>query len=356
MKKVRDDHLMSQAVREALDSVVSPSVRDALLEDALTASNEPELPSDPDHFREFVGGPLRDVLVKALGAELGDSVALELGRLADLASIRPAAPQGERRTRSGQMRSPSSPPKRRGTPPPRAAWPPSVAPAKKVTLKSPAHARHLPPAKSSPPTLRPPPHDAKTPQAAPPPVPRSARDSKLLPYSPTIPAGRKPLSSQIPRTPSSAEFPKGTAARLGMAGTSPDSESSQGLDSSGRRVALVLVASRDMSLTRKISQWIDPRAVVMRSRSLLALLHDLEDAGEARVVVVIDCSAPSIRPLALAAVAEELPPRVQVVLWGASADTERDILAFTPSASNWIVCGAETTAKDLAARCVELVG
>src|SRR5687767_1730627 len=103
MKKVRGEsaQLISQAVRETLDSVVSPSVRDALLEDALKASREAELPSDPERFRDFVGGPLRDVLMKALGTELGETVAAELERLAEIASSRspgdPARPPEARR-------------------------------------------------------------------------------------------------------------------------------------------------------------------------------------------------------------------------------------------------------------------
>src|SRR5687767_7080012 len=98
-----DEHLLSHAVRETLDAVVSPSVRDALLNEALLAARAAELPREPEEFRDFLEGPLRAALVRALGAELGDSVAVELERLAEVASSRPGAAV-PRRTRSGQLR------------------------------------------------------------------------------------------------------------------------------------------------------------------------------------------------------------------------------------------------------------
>ena len=65
-------------VREALDSVVSPPVRDALLSSAIEQLPEREIPSDPFAFREFVCGPLRAVLAQGLGPELAESIADEL--------------------------------------------------------------------------------------------------------------------------------------------------------------------------------------------------------------------------------------------------------------------------------------
>ena len=69
------------AVRETLDSVVSPSVRDAILSRALAESQRGELPTEPEELGEFVQGPLQDSLVRSLGPELGMSVASELERI-----------------------------------------------------------------------------------------------------------------------------------------------------------------------------------------------------------------------------------------------------------------------------------
>ena len=73
------------AVKETLDSVVTPSVRDTILSRALAAVKKSELPTEPRAFEEFLQGPLHDALVKALGPELGLSVSSELERIAALA-------------------------------------------------------------------------------------------------------------------------------------------------------------------------------------------------------------------------------------------------------------------------------
>jgi len=295
-----DEHLLSHALREMLDAVVSLSVRDAVLIEALAAARAAELPREPEEFRDFLDGPLRKALVKALGAELGDSVAVELERLADVAS-RPA-PAAPRRTRSGQMRGASAAPRRRPTPSPRTEWPSSHLPPRS-TLKS-AAVRPASPVSPSTRTLRPTGRETQTPTAALPPAPKSVDPN--LPYTPTLPAARKPLSSRVP--PSSADLPRGTASRLGMAGVrGPDTEPPSGLP-------LILVATREVSLTRKLSQWVDPRASVQRVTTLGSLLRQIEDAGNARIVIVVDCSSPSVRSKSLAAVVEELSPWVQVVL------------------------------------------
>jgi hypothetical protein len=170
----------------------------------------------------------------------------------------------------------------------------------------------------------------------------------MLPYTPTLPAARKPLSSRVP--PASADLPRGTASRLGMAGAhGPDTEPPSGLP-------LVLVATREVTLARKLSQWVDPRASVQRVTTIGSLLRQIEDAGNARIVIVVDCASPSVRPKSLAAVVEELPPWVQVVLWGASVEVEREIAVVSPLTGDWLIVSANTSAKDLALRCTALVG
>jgi hypothetical protein len=111
-----------------------------------------------------------------------------------------------------------------------------------------------------------------------------------------------------------------------------------------------------VSLARKLSQWVDPRASVQRITTLGSMLRQVEDAGNARIVIVVDCSSPSIRPKSLAAVVEELSPWVQVVLWGASVAVEREVAQISQLTSDWLIVSADTSAKDLALRCAALVG
>ena len=120
---------LTRAVQETLDSVVSPTVRDSLIGQALTSAHEREIPGDPTRFRQFLDGPLQNALMRALGSELGRSVARELDRVTEpLVRMRAHTPPTVRRvllrprsnppsTRPGGSRPRSNPPSvRRPTP------------------------------------------------------------------------------------------------------------------------------------------------------------------------------------------------------------------------------------------------
>src|SRR5688572_26574308 len=76
---------ITSAVRETLDSVVTPSVRNAILDRALRSARRAQLPTDPKELDAFLQGPLHDTLVTSLGQQLGESVAAELERIVAVA-------------------------------------------------------------------------------------------------------------------------------------------------------------------------------------------------------------------------------------------------------------------------------
>jgi hypothetical protein len=73
-------------------------------------------------------------------------------------------------------------------------------------------------------------------------------------------------------------------------------------------------------------------------------------------VVLIDCRAPSVRPVAVAALAEDLPPNVHVVLWGASAELQDRLNAMSPRCQTWISIAPDTDLDVVAGRCSMLAG
>src|SRR3954463_9047710 len=91
------------AVRETLDSVVTPSVRDTILARALAAASRTELPTEPRELDDFLYGALQDTLVKALGPELGLSVSSELERIT-AAARRGSAPHAAVREQHDTVR------------------------------------------------------------------------------------------------------------------------------------------------------------------------------------------------------------------------------------------------------------
>ena len=77
MPQVAADYI-TRALRETLDTVVSPELRDRLIGSALQSASMNRLPVHPTLFRQFVEGPLRECVLRTLGAELGGSLMNEL--------------------------------------------------------------------------------------------------------------------------------------------------------------------------------------------------------------------------------------------------------------------------------------
>lgn len=336
----------ARLIRETLDTVVAPAVRDALVSTALEESAYSEVPSNPEDFRAFIEGPLRDALVKGLGPELADSIVEELGRMTGLTE-QPSSSKPIRRasSRSSPGRS-ISPPPRRNTP----------------THRSTAPRRTSPNAQTLPTGIAPPVEDSvPSSKNRRPDSPVDPNGVTQPPPSPVRPIARigltPPPYSGPPRSgtqsrPSAAwgsdEYPAGAAGKLGMAGA-VDSQRTNGRP-------YVLVASADETLVRRLTPWLDAKAELVVLSSMRELLKDLEAFGDARIALVIDCRRPSVRPTAVAALADELPDTVTVVLWGATPEQERGVLAVSPSVNRWVVLHADTRPKELAARCADIVG
>lgn len=324
---------LARAVRDTLDSIVSAAVRDTLLVEALTLANEMEVPGELGRFLDFLDGPLRRTLERALGTELGRSVVAELERLTEgLRSDSAPRASGNRRGRDAKAR----------------ARPRSRSHHPSTQSSSPAQPR---PTRTDAPRAQ-----RKLASTAPPP----AADGSLLPPSPsdihrtanapTQPA--RPRPSQ-PRPPTSRDYPSGTASAFGMVSSAPPGA---GRGVSTRRLPVVFVATRDIELVRQFGAWLDPRAAVVRVSRLMDLLLDLQDAGDRKTVIVLDGHLPPIRPEALAALCEELPESVRIVLWGGAAHVASELSQIFPRVAEWLVCAAETPLADLVDRCAEIVG
>lgn len=117
----------------------------------------------------------------------------------------------------------------------------------------------------------------------------------------------------------------------------------------------VLVMTRDTNLVERLGGWLERRAQVVGVHGVFPLLKDLEATAGLRTVIVLDCKNPSVRPTALAALADELGD-VQVVLWGAGERTERAVFSVSPRTRTWINVREDVPAREVAERCALLVG
>ena len=330
--------LTSAALLETLDSVMSPAVRDAVLQSALAVMDEPVVPSDGPTFCEFIRGPLR----RALAANLGDSMAETL--VADLERLGSSIPPGVRSS------APRPPIRRRSTP-----CPPGGTAGR--TARSPTPQAHRSWHSSLPPQRRP----ASSPGRRYTPRPR-ARSSELPPPScpeaescagttrhldplPELPDLHAHLDEHFADCPSSGPISEPVRSPFGS------EEYPAAEETSAKGPTTVVVATRDRRLLRTLAEWLVDHARVVNVSNVLDLVQYASQPG---VLVVIDCNRPAVRPAAVAALAEELSTENQVVLWGPSVDDEEAVRALSSVTNRWIRCETVTPVS-LARRCVELV-
>jgi hypothetical protein len=329
-----------------LDSLLSPTLRDTLIGEALALAREAAIPWEPARFRDFLAGPLSSALVRALGKELGLSIAAEIERVTERLLPQPSfvsmMPPPPRRQRIAT--SPSGAARLAARHRPSAPIVPSPVQLRRSTpLEVPRAVHAVPPvralepevpATSLPSTLRPPPPDS------------------LIGRMPTQPVRGQAAWPEM-RGPVSGDRPAGLSWALA---DSTPSSAPDGVASTARRLPLVLVSTRDPELVQRFAAWLDPRAAVVRVSRLSELVLDLETSQRRRTVIVIDCKEPLVRPQALAGVFEDFPSSVRVVLWGANSELTRVLYQISTRTTQWLVCAPEMTETDVAERCVEMVG
>ena len=309
-----DDQLrIKQAVREALDAIVGPSVRDALIRAALRAAGHAHVPVDRESAVAFVRGPLRLEVTRTLGPEFADTVAEEIGRL--LGSMAPPSAKPRRASRSGEHRG------LRSTPP--------KAPSRSMP-------KHRPSRESAP-------RRSLSPQPV---ASRIRRARSKLPPLPPLEDDRKtpPVAGPAP------EHMKRAVAELTATESGPITIPPR----SRRKLPFVMLATTDETLSRELSAFLDLRAALVPVKSVFELVNLVENAAGATLLVVLDCRNPSIRPTALAALADELTNH-QVMLWGATKSIEELVLQISPNVCRWICSDEDEEPRELAKRCVSLV-
>lgn len=322
----------AQLVRETLDAIVSPDIRDALVARALAEATKSEVPALGQEFIAFVDGPLRHAIEQGLGPALAESLLQELRGAAAQREAFASRPTPRRANMPRRSLSPAPASSRQSTPSaPRAA----SIPLSRVALT---------PAKGQPAggAWR----SDQYPAGA-------ARTLGLISEAPkTGPSAELPashISSAAVRCPASAadlpatRRPAGKAARP----VSPEDASA---------VPIVLVATSSGEVVMSFEKLMTGRAEVAPIQSVSDLVLLLDAAPKSKVVLVVDCPNATIRPTAVAALADELSHRVSVILWGADAATYQEVLRVSPRAERFLMCAVTASADAVVARCRAIVG
>ena len=333
--KSNDGDRFLRALKETLDTVVTPIVRDALIHDALILSGRMALPSDRAEMVDFARGPLRTVTERALGAELADSVAEEIARMTETTRITSAPPPPHfRRSTPAPRTARATPGSRRNAVPPPSGKRSDTVPG------------HRPP--SSGPPARP---ESTDRHATLTPVPRAPRRRSAQPNLSPWPSG---IGSHIRRPADTEPAPPLTASAYPERALIPEDPLAQASAADVTAIPYVLVATEDLALLRTLADWFADRAVVTRVLGVLDLVRNMDAAGGRRTIVVLDGKAPSIRPPALAVLVEELT-NVDVIMCRAAPAVEQVVLAASQASSRWLVYREPASLDHIAAECLRLV-
>lgn len=291
--------LLSRAVHDTLDVLVAPSIRHSLVREALRSSGLQEIPATVTAVHEFIEGPLLAAASKAFGPELAASVAEEIVRVFNDA-------QGEVCISTV---APTEPPPR-NTPLP----PSSGRLNRRIASPVPPPRRTLSP--------RPAPHSYVRRQA----IAKSRSNPGVTPseYFRRVAGGDRAGTALEP-------------APLPLLGR-----------------PRVFAATRDTALLEALTGWLGEQAELVRIRSVFQLVRILEATQNSANVLMLDCLAPSIRPTAVAALADELG-LTQVVLCRPIVEVEQELAAVSATTKAWMRLYDREHATDIAAWCLELV-
>jgi hypothetical protein len=289
--------LLSRAVHETLEIYVTPVVRQELLREALTLSGLPRPPSTVDETNRFLWDGLFEAAARRLGTEIAEGIIDEIWQLLLVGAASP----------------------RRG--------------AGRTTTTAPASGRRT--------------------------TPREIRRRSPRPNVSTAPPHRRSLSPRPSLAPRSDIRRNARGVTTGPA-VSPGeylrelaSDESAAAEHDPRPVS-VLVATRDPGLLTALTEALNGTAEIRAVRSVLAVVQALEGREQRRVFVLLDGQSPGVRPLALAALADDLIG-VTVVLCRTSTELEHDLSRISPATRTWVRLRPGDSARELALGCIELV-
>lgn len=149
--------------------------------------------------------------------------------------------------------------------------------------------------------------------------------------------------SAASQRPASQAYTRGTARVLGMS-----------LDSDPPTPPKVFVASQSLTFVKGLEHFLEPPAA--RAEDVISLLAALNELKDMPAVIVLDCRRPSIRPMALAILADELPRNVQVMLWGADMTLRCQLEQLSSGVTRWLSCNQDDDLQTVALKCSAVVG
>jgi hypothetical protein len=362
MATQKGNGLVSRAVREALSTLMSPTLCEQLISRSLASQGLTAVPESGAVIGEWLEGSLRGEVETTVGPDAADLMMMQLGPIAAYAAIAqpslqssPPAPS----TSSARPRHGESSLDERATDPrfdvsSEPIWTPASEPGPRARSSSrpppsepptfPGGAKNAPRFGSDPPTgVFSAPKDnspvasyLRTGRASEPPV-------RTLP-----PVQRVSDVPPPPPLPQRVSVPRARTARPAP----PDMVASQ----HAKVLPLVLTATSNREALSALRRYLSSAANVVHVPDLVGLLDALEEPDVVEPVVLIDCHSPTVHISSVAAIGEDLPRGTTVVLWGVDDLTWQQLDRERSPACRWVRCSSEATSDDVGSLCSMLLG
>lgn len=311
--------LISQAVREALGTLVNPAICDQLLSRSLTDHGLSEIPEQGPAVGAWLERSLSPLVTHAVGPDAAELLLSELSPVAAYAAaIVQAAPS----------KAPSPP----------GGFPPDP-PLNVLTPLRDTPLEFVSPCALAPEDITRPVH------VSPAPSPRASRRGETTErfVLETPIASRKAKAAAEPCPPS-------TASR------EPTRPQNMANLRAQQPLPRVLVATRQPACLDSLQRYLGGTVSVLQISDLVTLLEALEGAEASQFVLLIDCQQPSVHASSVAALRADMPIGTTVLIWGADDATWRAIDADKSHQDRWVRCSREATLEDVGSLCSMLLG
>jgi hypothetical protein len=365
--------LISRAVREALSTLVSPTLCEQLINRSLASQGLAAVPESGTEIGEWLEGSLRGEVETAVGPDAADLMMMQLGPIAAYAAIaQPSLPVSapspahvySASNRASDPDLDDRPTDLRFDVSGEPVWSPASAPPpQKRAFSSGFGGSSQPPSRadSEPPThpggLKPggrfgsdPPTGVFSAPKDGNPVGSFLKGRNSEPPVRTLPPVQRVSDVPPPPAVMPAPLERPSAPRGRTARPAPqDADQNKALP-------LVLTATSSREALTALRRYLSNAATVVHVPDLVGLLDALEEPDVVEPVVLVDCHSPTVHISSVAAIGEDLPRGTTVVLWGVDDLTWQQIDRERSPACRWVRCSSEATTDDVGSLCSMLLG
>jgi hypothetical protein len=334
--------LISQAVHEALSTLVSPAICEQLIRRSLRSFGLIDVPEQGSEVVEWLEQALRPAVEDAVGADAAELLVSQLAPMAAYAAL----------SKPKIARAATPTPSRGNT---------ALVPARDDSDVPPATPFRSRPARSTNtgiPTFEHP-HAEREPtrpfrvfQEAPPRTGTFEGTERITLISEPDNANELvEMSVQTLPPPNGFE-----AKKTDPRDTGPIQRPSPARPSAFVTLPVVLAATISDERVRSLEHYLDGTAAVAQIADLAGLLDALASPIRSERLLLIDCVQPTVHVKTVAAIRQDLPAGTTVVVWGIDEATWNQLEREKTAGSRWVRCSHEASTDDVGSLCSMLLG